>query len=237
MDMPIKDLTALILAGGLGTRLKGVVSDRPKVLASVAGRPFLTYLLDQLERSGIQQVVLCTGHLGDQIEAEFGSEYAGMHLSYSLEANPLGTAGALCLAVDRFGGDRFMVMNGDSFVDADLNAFHAQHVESGFEGSLLLVEVADAGRYGTVNLDQSGQIIGFQEKVGEPVPGVINAGVYLLSRRLLESIEPGKKVSLEAEMLPDWLQSGLGGYLVDGFFIDIGTPESYQLAERLFKDK
>jgi D-glycero-alpha-D-manno-heptose 1-phosphate guanylyltransferase len=220
------NLPALILAGGFGTRLRGVLPDLPKLLAPINGRPFLRYLLDRLERAGVREVVLCTGYRADQIQEEFERCPTPITLKFSHETQPLGTGGALRQALNVTDAEVFLVLNGDSAIDCDLQPFIDWHYEHGLLGSLLLTHVDDASRFGTVLTDERGVIQAFREKEGRPIPGWINAGVYLLSRRLLEPLAEGQAYSLEKELFPRWLQQGLGGYRVQAAFLDIGTPES-----------
>ena len=228
---PLVSVTATILAGGIGSRLRPVVADRPKVLATVRGRPFLAYLLDQLATAGIRQVVLCTGYLGEQVQAAFGAAYHGLHLVYSQEATPLSTAGALRLALPLLQSDPILAMNGDSICEVDLTAFWAWHSAQRAEASLVLARVGDAGRYGKVRIDASGAVILFEEKGGQSGAGWINAGIYLLKRTSLSAIPAGREVSLERELFPRWIGRGLFGYRSEGRFLDIGTPEAYATAE------
>jgi len=230
-------INAVILAGGLGTRLRQVLKDKPKVLASVAGRPFLAYLLDQLVAASIRKVVLCTGYLGRQIQVTFGYSYEGLELQYSQEHKPLGTAGAVRLALPLLESDPVLVMNGDSYCDTDLNEFMAYHLARHWSGSLLLTWVHNTSRYGTVVVRENGEVLRFQEKQGIAKPGWINAGVYLLSRELLETIPADREVSIEREMFPAWVGRGLYAYCVRAPFIDIGTPESYAAAQRFFEGR
>jgi NDP-sugar pyrophosphorylase family protein len=229
------DIPALILAGGMGTRLRGVLDDRPKVLAPIAGRPFLSYLLDQLEAAGIRRAVLCSGYRAEQLEVALGGRHGRLELSYSREPEPLGTGGALRLALPRVAGDLVLALNGDSYLDCPLREFIAWHRQHGFAGSILLTRVADAGRFGTVAAAPGGAIQSFHEKRGVPEPGWINSGIYLLSRRLVEALPQGKAVSLEREAFPLWLAQGLGGYQHEAAFLDIGTPESLAQAEAFFQ--
>jgi D-glycero-alpha-D-manno-heptose 1-phosphate guanylyltransferase len=224
-------MTAVILAGGLGTRLRQVVADRPKVLAEVQGRPMLAYLLQRLVSSGVSYVVLCTGHMGDQVQATFGESYRGLRLAYSQESSPLGTAGALRLALPLFESDSVLVMNGDSLCDVNLSSLCARHRALKAEGTIVLTELPDTSRYGAVRVDGEGFVASFDEKVGSSGPGWINAGIYLLNRSLIESIPADYPCSLERQMFPIWIQRGLYGYKFKGRFLDIGTPESYALAE------
>lgn len=231
------DLTAAILAGGFGTRLRAVVSDRPKVLAEIRGRPFLAYLLDQVAEAGIRQVVLCTGYLGEQVRGTFGDLYRDLHLFYSREPSPLGTAGALRLALPLLKSNTVLVLNGDSYCDLDLRAFWGWHCMHGGEGTLALVMAADSSRYGGIQVDQKGRVINFHEKDGTKEPGWINAGIYLLSRSLLLTISSSGPVSLEREMFPAWIRRGMYGYRTDRSFLDIGTPETFSLAGQFFASK
>ena len=229
----ITGLTAVILAGGLGTRLRSVVSDRPKVLAAVRGRPFLTFLLDRLVEGGLRHVVLCTGYLGGQVQAEFGDSYGDLRLVYSEEPSPLGTAGALRLALPLFESDPVLVMNGDSFCDVDLGAFFDWHVAHGAHGTLALVKAPDeAQRYGQVQTDGDGRVISFNEKTGQGDGTWINAGVYMLGVPLISEIPTDGAVSLERDVFPAWAGRGLYGYQLQGGFLDVGTPETYAAAEK-----
>jgi NDP-sugar pyrophosphorylase family protein len=227
----LADMTAAILAGGLGTRLRSVVADRPKALAEVRGRPFLAHQLDILMAAGVQSVVLCTGYLGDQIEAAFGDAYGSMRLTYSRESAPLGTAGALRLALPLLQSDPVLVLNGDSICRTDLKSFWEWHRAAGAAASLLLMEVSDDRRYGRVQIDELGGVIGFVEKGQQSGPGWVNAGVYLLGHQVLQAIPAGEIVSLERDVFPLWAGRGLCGYRVQGAFLDIGTPETYAVAD------
>lgn len=227
----LEDLTVAILAGGKGTRLQSVVSDRPKPLAAVAERPFLAYQLDQLAAAGIRRVVLCTGYMGAQVKCAFGASYAGMRLEYSLESVPLGTGGALRNALAHITSNPVLVMNGDSYCDANLADFWTFHCQRHADASILLAEVGEADRYGQVRVDDQQRVAAFVEKGASAGPGWINAGIYLIARRLLESIPPGKAVSLEREVFPGWVAARFYGHRCRARFLDIGTPESYALAE------
>ncbi len=237
---PLQDLsgaTGVILAGGLGTRLRPVVADRPKVLAPVLGRPFLAYLLDQVATAGLRDVVLCTGYLGEEVRIAFGDAHGHVRLAYSRESSPLGTAGALRAALPLVSTDTMLVLNGDSYCEADFRALEAFHRASGAVATIGLVQVADTRRYGRVQTDAAGRVLGFEEKGTAAGPGWINAGLYLLERRLVQSIPAKGPVSLEREVFPAWIGRGLHGHRSEGRFIDIGTPESYAAAEAFFADR
>lgn len=232
----LTDTTAVILAGGLGTRLRGVLPGVPKVLAAVSGRPFLTYLLDQLGLYGIREAVLCTGYLGDQIRDKIGERYRShLHLKYSREEQPLGTGGAVRQALGLCISDPILVMNGDSYVDVDLIGFLKWFCKGDVEAALVLSKMPDTSRYGRVEAGAGGLITGFVEKMASAGPGWINSGVYLLRKSVLLSLSEGQFSSLERDLFPRLAcVARLYGYPTAGKFIDIGTPESYLLAEEFF---
>lgn len=231
---PLTDVTAAILAGGLGTRLGPMAGDRPKVLAPVGGRPFLARLLDQLADAGVRRAVLCTGHRGDEVAAACGTEHRGIRLACAREPAPRGTAGAIRAALPLLVGDPILVLNGDSFCRLDFAALRSVHESYGAAGTLALVPAEDTARYGRVRTGPGGVVEALEEKLPAAGPGWINAGVYLLGRRLIESIPPDRPVSLEREILPAWIGRGLHGCPGDWPFIDIGTPASYAAAEAFF---
>jgi D-glycero-alpha-D-manno-heptose 1-phosphate guanylyltransferase len=226
-------VSCAVLAGGLGTRLRSVVADRPKVLAEVAGRPFLAHLLDQLHHSGADGVVLLTGFGAEHVAAAFGTSYRGMTLRYSVEPEPLGTGGAVRHAAEQFTRESVLLLNGDSFCAVDLGGLVATARRAERVG-LALAHVEDVSRYGAVVLGPAGAVTGFAEKGGGVRPGWINAGIYRIPRTLIDDIPPGRPVSLEREVLPRWVTfPGIRG-VPGGRFIDIGTPESFAAADTFF---
>jgi histidinol-phosphate phosphatase family protein len=233
-DGLLSKTTAMILAGGLGTRLRSVVADRPKILALVLGRPFITPLLDRLAAQGIRRAILCTGFKGEQVREALGDSYGPIQLLYSQETEPLGTAGAFAqaLPLSDDSDEPILAMNGDAYCAADLCTFAAFHFEKRASASLLLVHMPDTSRYGRVTCDPDGRVKRFDEKTPNAGPGDINAGIYLLSREFLRSIPRGRAVSIERETFPAWIGRGLFGCRAGTTrFIDIGTPESYAQAE------
>jgi histidinol-phosphate phosphatase family protein len=228
-------ISAVVLAGGLGTRLRTVVGDRPKVLAPVAGRRFLAYLLHQLADAGFEDVVLCTGYMGDQVREAFGKRFRKLNLLYSQEEQPLGTAGALRHALPLIPSEieTVAVLNGDSYCQADLAKFLSWHQAQRADASILLTEMPDTARFGAVEADSGGRIHRFGEK-NTAGPGWINAGIYAISKRLLAGIPDGVAVSIERECFPRWIEDGLFGYRGGGRFLDIGTPDSFAVAQRFF---
>jgi NDP-sugar pyrophosphorylase family protein len=228
------DCDAVILAGGRATRLQSVVSDRPKLLAEIAGRPFAHYLLTQLARAGFGRAVFCTGHMADQIEAALGRHWGSLELAYSREESALDTAGAVRHALPLLHTGLSVVINGDTFLGIDFASMLKATAVRKAAGAIALVEVADAQRFGSVSVSPKGLITGFVEKgAGHMRPGLINGGIYALERSLIEQIPAGRKISLERDMMPVWIPQGIHGYLATGPFIDIGTPESYAESQQV----
>ncbi|MES2884328.1 MAG: nucleotidyltransferase family protein [Pseudomonadota bacterium] len=226
---------AVVLAGGFGTRLASVVSDVPKPMAPVAGRPFLERLLDRLIAQGITRVVLAVGHKREVIQNHFGSRYHKLEVLYSIEAKPLGTGGALRQAFEEAGLQRAIALNGDTYCTADLTALSAAHAQAGCAASLTLVPVDDAGRYGAVELDGAGRIAAFHEKNPTALPGLINAGIYALERRVFELAPSVQQFSFEQAVLQAHAATaGFAGHVAEGaLFIDIGVPDDYYRAQTL----
>lgn len=228
----LSGVSAAILAGGAGTRLRPVVSDRPKPLAEVQGRPFVTFLLDQLWEAGIRRVVFCCGYRGDQLQSTLGDTHGPMQLVYSQETEPLGTAGALRLAVPLLHSEFVLAMNGDSFLDIDLVDLWSWYRQQGAPIALAVAEVSDAGPFGSVLIADDGAVLGFTEKAEVGGRGWVNAGIYCLHRSVLQGIPPGRAVSLEREMFPSWIKTGMVAFRSNGKLLDIGTPVSYAAAGR-----
>ena len=229
-----QDTPAFLLVGGLGTRLQSVLSSTPKPLARVGKMPFLELLVLQLRSQGIRRIVMCTGHLASQIEQEFGDgKKWGVAIDYSQESQPLGTAGAVKLA-ERYlsQASDFLVMNGDSFLELDLRQFIRFHREHGGVVSLAVRKVPDAARYGTVHMDAKHRVVGFSEKTGSAAPGVINGGVYVFNRAVLDQVPQGP-ASFEKDVFPRVLEQGVYALEQHGMFIDIGTPEDYARAQTM----
>jgi NDP-sugar pyrophosphorylase family protein len=230
----LEETTAVLLVGGSGTRLRGVLGQRPKALASVHGRPFLGYLLAELSGNGLGDVLLCTGHGADEVERyAAGHVPSGMKIRFSREREPLGTAGALRNARDLIHSTPFLAMNGDSFLKTPLMPFFEEHLRHGALASLLLARVGDRSRYGSVRLGEDFRILSFEEK-GAAGGGLVNAGIYVLEISVVDRITPARPESLERDVLPTLIGHGLFGFVVDAPFIDIGTPESLEEAERFF---
>jgi D-glycero-alpha-D-manno-heptose 1-phosphate guanylyltransferase len=228
------DPPVLLLVGGMGTRLRPVLSDKPKPLAPIGEISFLELLVLQVRSQGLRNLVMCTGFEADQIHREFDAgQKWDVNIKYSREARPLGTAGAIKLA-EHFlqeSGD-FVVMNGDSFLEIDLRKLIRFHREQGGLATIAVRHVSDAARYGTVQIDAQSRVTRFSEKMGIAAAGLINGGVYVFNREVLNHIPEGP-ASLEKDVLPTASNQGIFALEQNGMFIDIGTPEDYARAQAL----
>jgi mannose-1-phosphate guanylyltransferase len=227
-------LTAVILVGGEGTRLRPLTQRTPKPMLPLVDRPLLAYTFEHLRRHGVGRIVLSCGYLPTQIEEHFGTEADGMELAYRVEDSPLGTGGAIAFGA---GGieETFLAVNGDSLRGADLGALIEFHRERGAQATILLTPVADPSRYGLVRVASDGRVHGFLEKPrpDEIDTDLINAGVYVLEPSVLELIPPGELVSIERDVFPKLVAQGtLYGLALPGYWLDVGTPESYLQAHR-----
>jgi NDP-sugar pyrophosphorylase family protein len=224
----LESLDVLVLAGGLGTRLRAAIGETPKLLAPVGGQPYLAYLLEWVRRFGARRIILSLGYKADAV-LEFLSRQPvpDLEIVTLVEPEPLGTAGAVRFARSELRTDPVLIMNGDSYTEADLCALVARHRQENALGTLLCVEVANAGRYGRVAIDQAGRIANFVEKDSDFAgTAPISAGVYVISARLLDAIAAGTGSSIERDVFqalpPGTLAAMAGRYR----FIDIGTPDS-----------
>jgi len=223
-------LEVVILAGGRGTRLQSVPGDLPKPLRPVDGRPFLSYLLDQVRGAGARRVILSLGYRPDAFQELAARE--GLELA--VESEPLGTGGGLRTALPLLRAETVLAMNGDSYASVDLALLAALHRRRKARATMLLAEVAEASRYGRVEIDEDGSVLRFSEK-GEAGPGLINAGIYVLQRSVVAAIPEGRAVSLERETFPSLIGSGFFGEPGAFAFMDIGTPESYAASTEFFQ--
>jgi mannose-1-phosphate guanylyltransferase len=220
---------ALVLAGGEGTRLRPLTYTTPKPVMPLAGRPFLSFMLDWTRGHGVDEVILSCGFMSDDVKRVLGDIYDGMRLRYVIEDEPLGTAGPVRLAYDEgLLEERVLVLNGDVLTDMDLTVQLAEHERRGARVTLALYPVEDTSSYGVVPTDDEGRVEAFLEKTEGEVPtNRINAGAYVVERDVVEEIPPGRAVSFEREVFPALVGSGLYGYHAEGYWIDIGTPERY----------
>jgi len=224
-------MEAIVLAGGFGTRLKDVIADVPKPMASVAGRPFLEILLSMLARKGFVRVVLSLGYMADKIIDNFGDSYEGMDIFYEVEKNPLGTGGAIRASLEHCLGDHVFIFNGDTYLDVEVDEierlWHANR-----NPVIVMRNVDDTARFGRLEVT-GGRVTAFLEK-GEQGPGLINAGCYLFPRHILDSFTLGQAFSLESDFFIKSLKDlSFDGFVTDGLFIDIGIPEDYKLAQTM----
>lgn len=232
--MPRPDeIDVAIICGGLGKRLRETVPDRPKPLAEVGGRPFLDILIDYVAGFGFKRFILCTGYGGEMIEEHLKSR-KDHEFVFSREEEPLGTGGALKHAEAVIESAEFMAMNGDSLCNMDMRAFLDFHAEHAATASIALVEPKKEAEYGAVGIDSEGRIISFSEK--EKGSAYINAGVYLFSKGVFNLIPKGKEYSLEYDLFPSMLDSGIYGYVTGAELIDIGTAERYAKAQDFIDD-
>lgn len=228
-------MDAIILAGGLGTRLRSVISDIPKCMAPVAGKPFLSYLLDYLSKYKVERVILSVGHLREAIFSwvETNAAVYPFNIEYAVEEEPLGTGGGIRLAMQKVKSTQAAILNGDTFFDVDLDALLAKHNKAHRPISLALKSMRDFDRYGSVVLyEPNDEIIAFKEKTFCE-NGLINGGVYVIDKRadVFDSLPP--KFSFETEVLqPQCLKHNLSGFVYDGYFIDIGIPSDYQRVQK-----
>ena len=224
-------MKAIVLAGGLGTRLSGITGDIPKPMAKVRARPFLEYLLDYLVEQGIEQAVLAVSHKWEVIREHFGDAYRGMSLSYSVEDEPLGTGGAIRQALETIPDDEIIVLNGDTLFQVDLEAMAATHRRGKALLTMALKQIADCGRFGRVKVSDSGVITEFQEKSTND-SGWINGGIYMLNRHLLVDFPMPVKFSFEQDMVePNIARIRPVAFQSNAYFIDMGIPEDYERAQ------
>lgn len=234
-----QDFETFILAGGLGTRLRSVVSDRPKPMAEVLGKPFLEILIRLLAGKGVSKIVMLIGYKAQTINEYFTkSKFPDIEIRFSQESEPLGTGGAVRNA-SNFATDPTLLVNGDTYLDADIKSLHDFHVEKKADCTISLYRVPDVSRYGSIDVNEQGIVTRFKEKTNVPgQPGLINAGVTFISRELIGRLPERKTFSMESEVFPGLVESGgMFGLEQKGPFFDIGTPESYREFEEFLRVK
>lgn len=225
----------IVLAGGLGTRLQQVVSDLPKAMAPIQGRPFLEYLLDHLEYFSVKKVILATGYKHDLVESHFGKKYKYLKIEYSRETEPLGTGGAISKALTLCESKRVLVMNGDTLFKVNLGKLNDFTLVQKSRCTMVLREVDDVTRYGAVTLDQHARVNQFAEKGGASGKGLINGGVYALEKTLLDEYSLPEKFSFEKDFLEKYYATiPIHGMVCKQYFLDIGIPEDYEKAQSEF---
>jgi len=229
----LEEIDVIILCGGKGTRLQAVITESPKPMASIGGRPFLEILIERVAMYGFRRFILCTGYKQEQIISHFRncSSVSGndVEIVFSEEDTSLGTAGAVKNAQEHLRSSTFLVMNGDTFCDLDFRDFVTMYESREAELSVALCSKPAAIDCGNVVLDASGRLVSFYEKAGGTT-GYVNAGVYLINRTLLNLIPEGKPFSIEYDFIPSVLHRPCFGYVTKADFLDIGTPERYSQA-------
>lgn len=223
-------MEAIVLAGGLGTRLRSVVSNLPKPMAPIEDKPFLEYILRYLQKNGITRVVLSVGYKWETIKAYFGDKFENIELVYSIEDEPLGTGGAIKKAIDEIQDDQAYIINGDTFFDVDLNKLTLEENKL----MLSLKQMEDFDRYGCVESNDSNFITSFTEK-GYRKIGNINGGIYLASKDIFEKYTIEEKFSFEEFMQTNFETLNAKVEIFDSYFIDIGIPEDYEKAQSEIK--
>ena len=229
-------MEAIILAGGLGTRLRETISDLPKPMAPVNGKPFLFYVLNWLKDYQVEKIILSTGYRSESIFDYFGRSFCGIQLEYAVEQKPLGTGGAISFALQKSQGNDVLVLNGDTWFPVPVSKYFLFHTNSQSNFSLALKPMKDFSRYGSV--DCTGDtIIRFNEKkfCSE---GFVNGGIYIINKTFFESLKLPEVFSVEADLLEKYAGASLLKCMVfDEPFIDIGIPEDYKRAGVLLRGK
>ncbi len=237
----LNDIDTVVLAGGMGTRIRDALGDTPKLLAPIGDIPFLDTIVNRLKLIGARRVILGLGHLADKVVDYLENRradgiFTGIDIITMIEPEPLGTAGALRFLAPRIDTDPVLVMNGDSFFDSDLCDFVQAHEKSGMIASILCAQVEDTAKFGRVSISAQGRLESFLEKDPDRAgPGIINAGIYLFSDQMMQRIAAMEGPSLETgvfEMLP---AGTLHAVTSNGTFIDIGTPEDLARAAEVLK--
>lgn len=223
---------AIILVGGKGTRLKSILKDRPKPMAIIAGKPFVEWIVLLLQRQGIQRIVMSTGHLSEVVEEHFSDKHNfGVEIIFSRDPFPLGTGGAIRHSLNKTVSEHLLVLNGDSYRHFDCSKLLTMHMEKNAKASICLTQVEDSSRFGSVRIDENNRIVEFVEKNEKSDNGLVNSGIYLFEREIIEHFPINKNFSLEHELFPGLIGKGLYGFIFPGDFIDIGTPESFAVSE------
>ena len=224
---------AIVLAGGLGTRLRRVVKNVPKPMAEdVSGKPFLQYILDYLSNFGLKKVILAVGYRYEVVLKYFGKKYKNLSLIYSIEDEPLGTGGAIKKSLSLVSENDVLVLNGDTFFKIDFLKFFEFHKTKKADLSIALKPMENFDRYGTVKIDKQNRIIGFKEKEFKKY-GLINGGVYLFKKEIFRNINLSEKFSFEKDFLEKFYKKlNFLGLPFDDYFIDIGIPEDYERAKK-----
>jgi len=229
----MKTKEAIVLAGGLGTRLQTVLPGIPKCMAPVNGKPFLTYILDYLISQNINKVILSVGYRNDQIIKYFGDNYLSITIKYAIENEPLGTGGTVKFAFDHCIQDQVFVINGDTYFLPDMQLMEKQHIQSKADITIAVKHMPETARYGLVHTDVNGRITDFREKEPNSANGWINGGIYLVDRSIFDNF-PNKKFSLEKDIFRVSCSSfKIMAFQTEAEFLDMGIPEDYTKAQSM----
>ena len=232
------NIDVLILCGGLGKRIQSVAKDLPKSMVKINSQPFLDILIDYIADFGFKRFILCIGYMGNAIKRYYQNKKCSLEIIFSEENEPLGTAGAIKNAESLIKSSSFLVINGDTFCQLDLSEFLKFHFNKNTLLSIVVANIRERNDYGFVTLSDSQQILGFNEKIRNHNEGFINTGFYLFQRRVLPLIPKGENLSLEKDFFSEIIaKENIYGYITQGYFIDIGTPESYKEAKQFFSEK
>jgi len=230
-------MEAIVLVGGLGKRLRSEVSDLPKAMAPVNGRPFLEYQMGYLKKQGITRVIMAVGFKKEPIQQHFQSEYQRIEIVYAEEYEPLGTGGAIVNALPQVKNNRFFILNGDTVFNISLGKLIEKHRDLNADLTMALRKIEDATRYGSVKIDHSGRIKGFLEKGDSHGEGLINGGIYFAERSLFSNCAAKEMFSFEKEILESKYKTHrFYGVPFDDYFLDIGIPEDYKRAQHEFRE-
>jgi D-glycero-alpha-D-manno-heptose 1-phosphate guanylyltransferase len=221
---------AIILAGGLGTRLRSEVPDLPKCMAPVAGKPFLDYVIRALQEQGVTKFIFSLGYRSEVVLQHLEQSWPKLKYDYTIETIPLGTGGGIRLAAQKVKGDSFFVLNGDTYFEVNLPSMLKKHIEVQAEITVALKKMYHFDRYGSVLMGQNNIISAFQEKTYREI-GWINGGIYLIQKQLITNIGIANPFSFEKEILEKYVEKNcIFGFESDGYFIDIGIPEDFKKA-------
>lgn len=235
MSNDLSEIDVVILCGGLGTRLKSVVFNQPKVLARIGDKSFIDIIIDNLLSYGFKNIILSVGYMKEQIKEHFNRE-RDHNIIFSEEEELLGTGGALNNARGVIRSNPFMVMNGDSICEVDIKSFFDFHIERSALLSIVLARSKTAKDYGSVTLDASQRITSFNEKISGGNDNLVNAGIYLMKKDIFSYMPDQDRFSLEYDLFPQIIADRCYGFLTKGELIDIGTPERYERAIEILKN-
>jgi NDP-sugar pyrophosphorylase family protein len=224
-------MDVVVLAGGLGKRLKPKTGDTPKVLAAVRGTPFLDILFQNLSSEGFKRVILCTGYKAQEIEDRYRTSKFNLDIQFSREEAPLGTGGAFKLAKSKVQSPVFLGLNGDCFCSVSFRDFVCFHQKQKALASLVLTKLDDKGDFGSVALNDKKQIISFQEKVHLASSPLVSVGIYCFQKEIFDLMPPRNAFSIEHDFFPKLINKGFYGFVTEHKFLDIGTPDRYEQAQ------